>query len=226
MRKRFRGVKPPNATTHVSSDFAEWIHHCLLYFRRLRFSKALSLHGSNLHTIESHSQKKRSKHDLDLMDLIDLPVLFMMPCLGYSHPSNRLRQDLVQKYYKPHFFRSISYETILSPLPETKHAIETECWKRVLRIYLLQIQVGEISFVHVLWLWPNVCYVQKLSIFNWWRTSWGSSSSPYCMTKSIWLRTLSRESDELKFNGMKETRGWSSIWRGRAQKAMGKQQNL
>lgn len=43
------------------------------------------------------------------------------------------------------------------------------------------------------------------------RTSLGSSSSPYCITKSMWLSTVSIESGFVRSSGRNLTSGWSSI---------------
>ncbi len=43
------------------------------------------------------------------------------------------------------------------------------------------------------------------------RTSLGSSSSPYCITKSMWLSTVSIESGFVRSSGRNLTNGWSSI---------------
>lgn len=42
-------------------------------------------------------------------------------------------------------------------------------------------------------------------------TSFGSSSSPYCIVKSMWLITVSIDSGSVRSRGKNDTSGWSSI---------------
>ena len=87
----------------------------------------------------------------------------------------------------------------------------TEYLQKAVRSHTL-LQVLKVTLIHIM----GLLYQNRLAIMTQeaiiTSTSLGSSSSPYCIVKSIWLTTVSNESVSVKSSGRNDTSGWSSIY--------------